>query len=375
MQFRKHWEIKGDCLYQLGECDAFVQVISSIPLKPEYRKKLLQVAFVKGAQATTAIEGNTLSEVEIVQIQEGWKLPLSKQYLEIEVKNILEAFNILLQEVVVENKVNIIDHKLIKKFHRMIGKDLGEHLDAIPGKFREDSRVVGQYLTPNHKDVFRLVEKLCIWLREEFHYDREQSFATAVIQAIVTHVYIEWIHPFGDGNGRTGRLLEFYVLLRAGLPSIVSHILSNYYNQTRSEYYRQLDNARKKEDLTVFIEYAVRGFRDGLEEKLKIIQESQFNIFWHNHIFETFADVKYTKKEAFKRKRELILEMPTDKKFDADDIVLLTPNLARKYATVKKPTVLRDLKELRELGLLTKEGRKYRANIGVLKSMIPLKKT
>ena len=102
LTFRKHWEITGNCLYQLGECDALVQTVSNIPLKPEDRDRLLRVALIKGAQATTAIEGNTLSEEEIEKIQEGWKLPPSKEYLETEVKNILDAFNTLLNEIVSE---------------------------------------------------------------------------------------------------------------------------------------------------------------------------------------------------------------------------------------------------------------------------------
>ena len=63
--FKKHWELTPQTLYQLGECNALVQAISNIPLKPENRDKLLQVALIKGAQATTAIEGNTLSDEEI----------------------------------------------------------------------------------------------------------------------------------------------------------------------------------------------------------------------------------------------------------------------------------------------------------------------
>jgi len=271
--FRKHWELTSQCLYELGQCDALVQAISNIPLKPQNRDKLLQVALIKGAQATTAIEGNTLSEEEIERIQEGGKLPPSKEYQEIEVRNIIEAFNLLFREIVIENEVRIITPDLIREFHKMISKNLGEHIDAMPGKFREDNRIVGTYRPPEYKYVPELTEKLCSWIRKEFHFDQNQSFATAVVQAIVTHVYIEWIHPFGDGNGRTGRLIEFYVLLRAGLPGIVSHILSNFYNKTRSEYYRQFDKARKKRDLTWFIEYAVQGFRDGLNENLRIIQE------------------------------------------------------------------------------------------------------
>ncbi len=263
ISFKKEWEIDNECAYMLGECDAYVKALTDIPLKPEHRDKLLSLSLIKGAQATTAIEGNTLSQEEIEKLAQGWKLPPSKEYLEIEVKNILEAFNTLLHEIVVDGKVRSATPELIKEFHQMIGKNLGDHFDAIPGKFRDDNRVVGTYLAPDYKFVPELIDKLCDWLQQEFHYTDGQNFLTSVTQAIITHVYIEWIHPFGDGNGRTGRLLEFYILLRTGLPNIVSHILSNFYNQTRPEYYRQLDQARKKRNLTGFIKYAVQGFSDG----------------------------------------------------------------------------------------------------------------
>jgi Fic family protein len=375
--FHKHWELTTQCLYQLGQCDAFVQAISNIPLKPENRDKLLQVALIKGAQATTAIEGNTLSEEEIEKIQAGWKLPPSKEYQEIEVRNIIDAFNVLLKEIIIENEVRIITPDLIRDFHKMISKDLGEHIDAIPGKFREDNRIVGAYRPPDYKYVSELIEKLCNWVRKEFHFDQNQnqSFATAVVQAIITHVYVEWIHPFGDGNGRTGRLIEFYILLRAGLPSIVSHILSNFYNQTRSEYYRQFDKARKSKDLTHFIEYAVQGFRDGLNENLRIIQEGQFNIFWQNYIYEAFANVTYTKREVFKRKRDLILQLPIGQEFPAEEIVMITPLIAKKYSNLSMATIKRDLKNLKDMELIIKIGKKYRANIESLKAMIPQSKT
>lgn len=374
ISFQKEWEIDTDCAYMFGECDAYVKALTDIPLTPAHRDKLLRVSLIKGAQATTAIEGNTLSQEEIEKLDEGWKLPPSKEYLEIEVKNILNAFNLLLREVAAEGRVEIITPELIKRFHFIIGENLGSHLDAIPGRFREDNRVVGGYRAPDYKFVPKLVDQLCTWLRQEFHYNDGQNFSTLVIQAIVTHVYIEWIHPFGDGNGRTGRLLEFYILLRTGLPSIVSHILSNYYNLTRPEYYRQLDEARKKRDLSGYIRYAVLGFRDGLKENLTVIQQNQFLIFWYYYIYDSFSDVKYTKKAAFKRKRELILSMPLNQALDVDQILELTPGIAKKYATVSRATILRDLKELQELNLLVKIGNKYTPNTNILRAMMPSKK-
>lgn len=374
ISFKKEWEIDQECSYMLGECDAYVKALTDIPLRPDRRATLMKLSLIKGAQATTAIEGNTLSQEEIEKMEQGWKLPPSKEYLEIEVKNILDAFNHLLSEIIQKNNSRFITPDLIREFHRMIGKNLGDHFDAIPGKFREDNRVVGHYLTPDHHLVPRLIDQLCNWIIKEFHYDDGQNFSTSVIQAIITHVYIEWIHPFGDGNGRTGRLLEFYILLRAGLPSIVSHILSNFYNTTRSEYYRQLDIARKKRDLSSFINYAVQGFRDGLNENLTIIQEEQFLIFWRYFIYETFADYKYTKRDAFKRKRELILGIPINKEFDVDQIIGISPGIAKHYATVNRTTILRDLKELQDLNLLIKVGRKYTPNTRILKAMMPGKK-
>lgn len=375
IQFRKHWQIDNSCAYLLGECSALVQAISNIPLKPEYRKKLLQVSLIKGAQATTAIEGNTLTEEEIKKIQEGWKVPVSREYQEIEVKNVIDALNTLLEEIIIHTKTRIIAIETIKDFHRMIGKNLGKHLDAIPGQFRTDNRYVGQYRAPDYSHVSELMGNLCEWLKKEFHFEQGQDFSTAVIQAIITHVYLEWIHPFGDGNGRTGRLLEFYILLRAGLPNIVSHVLSHFYNNTRMEYYRQLKQAKEKNNLTFFIEYAVQGFRDGLKENLNIIQESQFSIFWQHNIYETFADLKYTKKGAFKRKRALMLQMPLNKEFTVDEILELSPDVAKKYARYGRATVLRDLKELQELNLLRKVGRNYMANTKILKAMMSVKKS
>ena len=372
ISFQKQWKISEESAYMLGECHAFVQALRLSPLQPGDRQELLSVSLRKGAQATTAIEGNTLSEKEIERLQEGWSLPPSKEYLEIEVKNILEAFNTLLNEIIAEDRVSLITPDLIRHFHQMIGKGLGEHFDAIPGRFREDRRHVGPYLAPDHKHVPGLIKSLCDWLRKEFHYkDEGQGFRNAVIQAIVTHVYIEWIHPFGDGNGRTGRLLEFYILLRAGLPNIVSHILSNFYNLTRTEYYRQLDRARKKRDLTEFIQYALQGFRDGLRENLNFIQERQFSIFWRHYIYDTFADLKYTKKTAFKRKRALILQIPIGHALSIDELLEVSPDIAKRYAKVGRATALRDLRELQELNLLKKTGRNYETNAEILVAMMP----
>lgn len=371
LSFRRNWSLTANSQFLLGQCDAFVKAINNTPIMPQHYQELMSVALIKGAQATTAIEGNTLTAEDIKKMLEGERLPPSKEYQEIEVRNILDAFNELLDEVVHKNEANFITRDLLKRFQKMVGKDLGEHFAAIPGQFRNNDVVVGPYRCPDHRDVPYLVENFCEWSKEEFGFGRkEQTFAEVVVQAIVSHIYIEWIHPFGDGNGRTGRLVEFYILLRGGNPDIASHILSNYYNQTRTNYYRQIEKATVTNDLSEFIEYALLGFRDGLKQTLETIQKSQFVNSWQKFIYDIFDGVHMNKKEVFKRQRTLALELPMDRAVSLDDIPNLSIKLARLYSNVSERTIMRDMEKLKEVSLVVKENGKYLANVRQLMGMI-----
>lgn len=358
-------------MFELGQCDSLILAIRETPIKPKYHQYLLKVSLTKGAMATTAIEGNTLSLAEVENVFKGQKLPPSKEYQEIEVRNILTAMNILLKEVTIDRRGHLIDPALIQRLHKIVGKNLGDHFDAIPGRYREDQRTVGPYRCPDYRDVPELVNRLCDWLPDEFNYgSRKQSFVDAVIQAIVTHVYIEWIHPFGDGNGRTGRMLEFYILLRAGVPDISSHILSNHYNLTRPEYYRQIHLACKTRNLSQFIKYAVEGLRDGLVKTLELIQYSQFETAWEGFIYEKFAARSYNKKTVFKRRRDLMLAMPIGVSQSLDEMALLTPSLARRYAKLTERTLQRDIEVLLEMELIERRKEKYLAFSNSLKLLM-----
>lgn len=368
ISFKKNWEVSPRLFFILGKCAAHCESLNQIPLFPEIRENLQRMSFIKGAQATTAIEGNTLNEFEIDQLNSGWSPPKSKEYLAIEVKNVLDAFNQLLEEVVRENKTAPITSRLIRDFHQMVGRNLGDHFDACPGKFREDNRVVGGYRAPDYQNIPELIEKFCNWIEKQFQYDKDSPFYfhEIFIQAIVAHVYLEWIHPFGDGNGRTGRLLEFFILLRGGISPLASHMLSNFYNETRMKYYRQLDNARKKNNLDDFIQYAINGFYDQLQYDLNEIYDGQFKIIWKNFIYERFSNITMNKRTVFKRKRDLILNFPLFSELSINDILKLNPEIAKDYVNLKRLTLSRDLQELVDLGLLKKYGRKYTTNTDIM---------
>lgn len=371
------WELTNEIWFKIGQCHAIVQSLAYLPLAPEIRQKMLNVSLVKGAQATTAIEGNTLSEEEVDEINKGATLPESRKYLETEVKNVINALNAIFSEVVHENHAAIVSPQLICNFHKLVGQNLGDAFKAIPGQFRQNDVVVGQYRAPDYKYVRPLMDQFCKWLQETFKFNcqKNQNFPSCVIEAIVSHVYLVWIHPFGDGNGRTARLLEFYLLLRGGLPNICSHILSNHYNQTRSEYYRHLEEAGRERSLTHFIEYAIQGLLDGLNEVLWQAQHQQIYNAWKNYFYEVLDAEKALNKPKRKRLCKLLSKIDIFKKYTPKTMTEITVEVAVLYSNLSPRSIARDLAFLVKLNLLRKDQNSYSANIQQLVSRLPESRT
>jgi Fic family protein len=192
----------------------------------------------------------------------------------------------------------------------------------------------------------------------------------AIIKAVTAHLYFAWIHPFGNGNGRTARLIELQILLAAGVPTPAAHLLSNHYNLTRAEYYRQLDRASKSGgDVLPFIEYATQGFVDGLREQLKAIRDQQWDVTWQNYVHDVFR----TKESAADvRQRWLALDLgETSAAIPVARIPELTPRLAKAYAIRTGKTLQRDLLALETLDLIERTPEGVRANREVILAFLP----
>lgn len=163
-------------------------------------------------------------------------------------------------------------------------------------------------------------------------------------------------------------------MLRAGAPNIASHILSNHYNETRAEYYRQLDRASKTGSLTSFIRYAVQGLRDGLLETLKRLPQDRLNITWRSYIYDTFAPIRLEQRNrsVFTRQRRLALDMPAGRLLTVTEMVTASRELTREYAGAHPRTINRDITLLLSLGLIRRDGRRYIANTRALRGIMPM---
>lgn len=360
----------------LGEAQSKCEHIAGVPLQPETAQRLHQLYLAKGVRATTAIEGNTLSEEQVLQHLAGQlELPASKQYLQREIDNVVKACNEVMQGLLAGGDAHVTP-ALLSAWNEQILDRLPLDPGVVPGRLRDHSVVVGRYRGAPAEDCVRLLDRLCTWLGE-FEGDLLPAagvggsrVAAALLQAVLGHLYLAWIHPFGDGNGRTARLLEFHLLVAAGLPTPAAHLFSNHYNETRAEYYRQLDAAsRSGGDILPFLEYALRGFVDGLHAQLARIREQQWDVAWEHFVHNQFAT---RKTPADLRQRDLLLDLARcGAAVPNGEIPSLSPRLARAYAGKTRKTLTRDVNALVEAGLVERSAAGVRAKPEIVLAFLP----
>lgn len=357
----------------LGEAGSKIEHLRGVPLRPEAQSHLQQVYLAKGALASAQIEGNTLSEPEALSLAAGGRLqlPPSREYLELEVQNIIDAVNTIAFDLREHGPVPITA-ELIAGFNRRVLKRLNLEPDVIPGEYRTTPVAVGPYRGAPAEDLPFLVETMCRWLETDFEppEDREDlRLMYAIVRAVLAHLSFEWIHPFGDGNGRTGRLIEFHILVSSGIPFPAAHLLSNHYNQTRSEYYRQLQVASTSGgEVVPFLEYAVQGLVDGLRGQIDRVQAEQMDVMWENYVHQELPGATSTAE----RRRALVFELtriglPVPRRA----LMHFTGEIRQWYADKTPKTLTRDLNFLRELSLLLPTAEGWIANKDLVRGFLP----
>jgi Fic family protein len=278
--------------------------------------------------------------------------------------------------MVVQGQVRLTP-EWVEHLNHLVLEGLPRDEHVVPGEIRGYEVGVLRYRGAPYEDCAYLLGHMCEWFNEwpPGAWGEKSEIATAILKAILAHLYIAWIHPFGDGNGRTARLLEFYFLADAGVPSPAAHLLSNHYNLTRTEYYRHLERASTTASgVADFVEYAVQGLVDGLLGQLEVIRQQQLQMAWRDHVYESFVDQRT---ETGLRQRDLLLALgarPWWQMVPRKDLVDLTPGLARRYAGTSERTLSRDLNALLEKGLLVRTEEGYRARLEEVLAFLPPRK-
>ncbi len=183
----------------------------------EQQKEELAITFTYN---TNAIEGSTISEAEVRGIILD-KVSPSKPLRDIKEA---EAHNTVFLAMLEKRKP--ISNSLLLEWHKEIFNQTKPELE---GKYRDYNVRVGSHIAPKHQEVKKLMNQLIRFI------NNEQNKINPVELAAIVHYRFEKIHPFGDGNGRIGRLLMNHILWHSGYPILIT----KYKN--RNIYYRALD--------------------------------------------------------------------------------------------------------------------------------------
>ncbi len=231
---------------EIAELTGAMSVSEQVSKNPKLRRENR----VRSIHSSLAIEQNSLTIEQVSAIIDGKRVLGPQQDIR-EVQNAYEAYETM-------TKLNPYSEKDLLKAHKIMMDGLVK--DA--GKFR--SKNVGVYAgdqlihagTPA-KYVPELIEQLFDWLKE--------SKLHPLIKSCIFHYEFEYIHPFADGNGRTGRL--WHTLILAKWQEFYLWIpIETIIQEKQQDYYKALNASNNAGDSTIFVEFMLRAIRDLLIE-------------------------------------------------------------------------------------------------------------
>ena len=175
---------------------------------------------------SNAIENSTLTleETEKILLQIDLDRYISEREM-FEAKNLARVVSYIDQRA----KEQELTIEVILSLHKML---IANIRDEIAGRFRKDNEFVrvGSHIAPNPKEVVNLLEKML----SEYNATNHENIIKRIAKL---HLVFEYTHPFCDGNGRIGRVINNYLLIREGfVPINIKFIDRNKYYDAFKEF-------------------------------------------------------------------------------------------------------------------------------------------
>jgi len=346
----------------LTEAKILYSTVIDLPILPELAAQVEEDIIRRSIFGTAAIEGNPLTEEKVAEIISKPEEPAKIIRAEKEIKNLKSAYNFIAEFQPSKAPFELTED-IVKKFHFTITKDI-DYRNNIPGGYRNHIVKVGN---EEHGGIYtppKILEDIKILMKEFMQWinSKEVLELDPVIRGALAHYHLGLIHPFGDGNGRTARIVEALLLGMAGI-RYVPKMLSNFYYRNMDDYFWAFSNSinNRENDITAFLSFVFSGFIDSLKE----IRE-RITFFIRKSLLEDYYGILRNNKELTQRQYHLLSTLVTNPRpFTFQDLFNTTP-FEILYEKVSERTASRDLKKLCDNKLLLVEKGKYELNFRLL---------
>lgn len=335
--FNPSFIITNKILTNISKIEAAEEVIRHSPLLPLWEKKFKEDAVIRSIYHGTHIEGNALAKDDAKNILEGKEVVARPRDIQ-EVINYRKVIEFIDEEA--KKNISKINEQLIKKLHKIIVYRILTEDQC--GEYRNKQVVIRNSATgevtfrpPPPIEVPFLMREFLYWLNKD-----NQEIHT-LIKAGIAHHELVRIHPFIDGNGRVARVLATLILFLGGYDIRRFFSLEEYYDRDSALYYYNLQKASAG-DLTSWLEYFTYGASIEFEKvKEKILKISK----------DVKLKEKFGGRQIFLTERQIkLIEYIQEVGYIQNQI------FSQIFPDLSEDTVLRDLKELMNKGLIKKVG-------------------
>jgi len=346
--FKPKFSVTNLILKNIGVIEGSKEVIDHAVMVPAWEAKFKEEARVRTVHFGTRIEGNELNFSQAKRVMEGEEVMARDRDIQevINYRNVLDYIDKLGERYGLSGPAGVsarYTESWLKKIHQLTIEKILEGKKS--GKYREARVVVKNSQTgevsfrpPLPLEIKVQIEEFFDWLNSDMGKDIH-----SILRAGITHYELARIHPFVDGNGRVARAYALLVLFREGYDIKQFFSIEEYFDKNADEYYKALQAVTKKRgDLTPWIEFFTKALAIELTKIKERVRSLSIDFRWRDRLGRQIA--------LSERQIKLIEYLTDNDKLFMKEARKILPD-------VSDDTVLRDIKDLMEKGVLKKRGK------------------
>lgn len=338
------YTISNKILLNIGKIDASKEVIENAPLVPHFEKKFKSEAMVKTVHHGTHIEGNDLTFIQTKKVLEGEEVFGRER----DIQEVINYRNVIVLLDELRDKRGKYELNDLKDIHKETVTKIVP--DEKVGVFRKTQVVIKEegtgkvvFRPPLFNEVPYLLEGFFEWLNSE-----EAREIHPILRAGIVHYVLVSIHPFVEGNGRASRAFATLVLIKEGYDIKRFFALEEHFDDDPSSYYgafyevdKQNENIAER-DLTPWLEY----FTEVVAVELVKIKEKVRKLS-----IDSRLKLKIGEQVALTERQIKLIEYLSERGGT------VMKELGSVLPMVSEDTILRDIKDLVDKGIIKKQGK------------------